>query len=136
MEFSEMINYILYIVLTIILPVVATYVVNLIKAKIKESNIVADATKNDNMTKIIEGALSDVMDAVLYINQIYVDSLKSSGNFDNDAQKNAFNQAYVEAMNMISDESKKIIEQVYGSFDKWLKLKIETSVNVAKKQQV
>lgn len=136
MEFSEMINYILYIVLTIILPVVATYAVNLIKAKIKESNIVADATKNDNMTKIIEGALSDVMDAVLYINQIYVDSLKSSGNFDNDAQKNAFNQAYVEAMNMISDESKKIIEQVYGSFDKWLKLKIETSVNVAKKQQV
>lgn len=136
MEFSEMINYILYVVLTVILPVVATYAVNLIKAKIRESNIVADATKNDNMTKIIEGALSDVMDAVLYINQIYVDSLKSSGNFDNDAQKNAFNRAYVEAMNMISDESKKIIEQVYGSFDKWLKLKIETSVNVAKKQQV
>lgn len=136
MEFSEMINYILYIVLTIILPVVATYAVNLIKAKIKESNIVVDATKNDNMTKIIEGALSDVMDAVLYINQIYVDSLKSSGNFDNNAQKNAFNRAYVEAMNMISDESKKVIEQIYGSFDKWLKLKIETSVNVAKKQQV
>lgn len=136
MEFLEMINYILYVVLTVILPVVATYAVNLIKVKIKESNIVADATKNDNMTKIIEGALSDVMDAVLYINQIYVDSLKSSGNFDNDAQKNAFNRAYVEAMNMISDESKKIIEQVYGSFDKWLKLKIETSVNVAKKQQV
>lgn len=136
MEFSELLNYILYIILTVILPVAATYAVNLIKAKIKESNIVADAAKNDNMTKIIESALSDVMDAVLYINQIYVDSLKSSGNFDNDAQKNAFNQAYVEAMNMISDESKKIIEQVYGSFDKWLKLKIETSVNVAKKQQV
>ncbi len=136
MEFSEMINYILYVVLTVILPVVATYAVNLIKAKIKESNIVADATKNENMTKIIEGALSDVMDAVLYINQIYVDALKSSGSFNKDAQKNAFNRAYVEAMNMISDESKKIIEQVYGSFDKWLKLKIETSVNVAKKQQV
>lgn len=134
MEFSEIINYILYVVLTVILPVVATYAVNLIKAKIKESNIIADATKNDNMTKIIEGALSDVMDAVLYINQIYVDSLKSSGNFDNDAQKNAFNRAYAEAMNMISDESKKVIEQVYGSFDKWLKLKIETSVNMAKRQ--
>lgn len=136
MEFSEIINYILYVVLTVILPVVATYVVNLIKAKIKESNVIADTTQNENLTKIIENALSDVMDAVLYINQIYVDSLKSSGNFDNDAQKNAFNRAYVEAMNMISDESKKIIEQVYGSFDKWLKLKIETSVNVAKKQQV
>ena len=134
MEFSEVINYVLYIVLTVILPVVATYVVNLIKAKIKESDIIADATQNENITKIIENALSDVMDAVLYINQIYVDALKSSGKFDNDAQKNAFNRAYAEALNMISEESQKVIEQVYGSFDKWLMLKIETSVNMAKRQ--
>lgn len=134
MEFSEVLNYILYVILTVILPVVATYVVNIIKAKIKESNIIADTTQNENLSKIIENTLSDVMDAVLYINQIYVDALKSSGKFDKDAQKNAFNRAYVEAMNMISDESKKIIEQVYGSFDKWLKLKIETSVNMAKRQ--
>ena len=134
MEFSEIINYTLYIVLTTILPIITAYVVNFIKTKIKESDIIADATQNENITKIIETALSDVMDAVLYINQIYVDALKSNGKFDKDAQKNAFNRAYVEAMNMISDESKKIIEQVYGSFDKWLKLKIETSVNIAKRQ--
>ena len=60
MEFSEVINYVLYIVLTVIFPVVATYVVNLIKAKIKESDIIADATQNENITKIIENALSDV----------------------------------------------------------------------------
>lgn len=136
MEFSEVLNYILYVVLTVILPVVATYAVNLIKAKIKESNIIADTTQNQNIAKIIENALSDVMDAVLYINQIYVDSLKSSGKFDKNAQEDAFNRAYAEALNLISDESKKVIEQTYGSFDKWLKLKIETSVNVAKKQQV
>ena len=134
MEFSEMLNYVLYVVLTVIMPVVATYVVNLIKAKIKESNIIADATKNEDLSKIVEGAVSDVMDAVLYINQIYVDSLKASGRFDEKAQEEAFNRAYVEAMNMISDEAKKVIEQLYGSFDKWLKLKIESSVNMAKKQ--
>lgn len=134
MEFSEMLNYVLYIVLTVILPVVAKYAVDLIKTKIKESNIIADATKNEDLSKIVEGALSDVMDAVLYINQVYVDSLKSSGKFDKEAQEEAFNRAYVEAMNMISDEAKKIIEQLYGSFDKWLKLKIESSVNMAKKQ--
>ena len=134
MEFSEMLNYVLYVVLTVIMPVVATYVVNLIKAKIKESNIIADATKNEDLSKIVEGALSDVMDAVLYINQIYVDSLKASGRFDEKAQEEAFDRAYVEAMNMISDEAKKVIEQLYGSFDKWLKLKIESSVNMAKKQ--
>lgn len=134
MEFSEILNYILYIVLTAILPVIATYTVNLIKTKIKESNVIANVTQNENISKIIENAFSDVMDAVLYINQIYVDALKSNGKFDKDAQKNAFNRAYTEALNMISDESKRVIEQTYGSFDKWLKLKIETSVNLAKKQ--
>lgn len=134
MEFSKVLNYILYIVLTAILPVVATYTVNLIKTKIKESNVIANVTQNENISKIIENAFSDVMDAVLYINQIYVDALKSNGKFDKDAQKNAFNRAYTEALNMISDESKKVIEQTYGSFDKWLKLKIETSVNLVKKQ--
>lgn len=134
MEFSEVLNYCLYIILTVIMPVVATYAVNLIKAKIRESNIIANATQNEDLSKIVEGALSDVMDAVLYINQIYVDSLKSSGKFDKEAQTEAFIRAYAEAMNMISDEAKKVIEQLYGSFDKWLKLKIESSVNTAKKQ--
>ena len=134
MEFSEMLNYVLYVVLTVIIPVVAKYAVDLIKTKIKESNIIADATKNEDLSKIVEGALSDVMDAVLYVNQVYTDSLKASGRFDKEAQEEAFNRAYVEAMNMISDEAKKVIEQLYGSFDKWLKLKIESSVNMAKKQ--
>ena len=134
MEFSEMLNYVLYIVLTVILPVVAKYAVALIKTKIHESNIIMDATHNEDLGRIVEGALSDVMDAVLYINQIYVDSLKSNGIFDKEAQEKAFNRAYVEAMNMISDEAKKVIEGLYGSFDKWLKLKIESSVNMTKKQ--
>ena len=134
MEFSELINYVLYVVLTVIIPVVATYVVNLIKAKIKESNVIEEATKNENMSNLVKDALSDVMDAVLYVNQIYTDSLKASGKFDEQAQKEAFNRAYIEAMNMISDSAKEVITEMYGSFDKWLKLKIESSVNMAKKQ--
>lgn len=132
MEFSEMLNYVLYVVLTVILPVAAKYAVDLIKAKMKESNIIADATKNENLSKIVESALSDVMDAVLYVNQIYVDSLKASGKFDKEAQEEAFRRAYTEAMNMISSEAKAAIEQLYDSFDKWLKMKIESSVNMVK----
>ena len=133
MEISEVINYILYIILTAVLPVVAAYAVSLIKAKIIESGLIADAAKNEVIGQIIESALSDVMDAVLYVNQVYTDSLKASGRFDEAAQKEAFNRAYVEAINLISDQSKKTIEQLYGSFDKWLKWKIEAAVNSAKK---
>ena len=82
MEFSEVLNYTLYTVLTAILPIIAAYAVNLLKTKIKESNLILEATKNETMAKRIENALSDVMDAVLYVNQVYTDSLKASGTFD------------------------------------------------------
>ena len=133
MEFNEVFNYVLYTVLTVILPVVATYIVNLIKAKIKESNIISESVENENVAKLIEGALSDVMDSVLYINQIYVDALKAEGKFDKEAQTTAFSKAYEEALRLISDEAKLAITKLYGSFEKWLEVKIESSVRVAKK---
>ena len=133
MEFNEMLNNVLYVVLTAILPVVATYLVNLIKVKIKESNAIEEATKNEDMSNLVKDALADVMDAVLYVNQTYTDALKKQGEFTKEAQEEAFNLAYTEAMNMISDGAKKVIEKMYGSFDKWLSLKIESSVNMAKK---
>ncbi len=135
MEFIEICNYCLYIILTMITPVIAKYAVELMKTKIKESNIIADATKNEELSKIVEGAFTDVMDSILYVNQVYTDSLKANGQFNHAAQEEAFNRAYVEAVHMISDETKKVIEQLYGSFDHWLKQKIESCVNVAKKQQ-
>ncbi len=134
MEFSEVLNYCLYIVLTVLLPVVAKYVVDLIKTKIKESTIIEEATKNENASNLVKDALSDVMDAVLYVNQTFVDSLKEKGQFTEEAWKEAKIKAYNAALLTISEESKKAINEIYGSFDKWLQLKIESSVNMAKKQ--
>lgn len=133
MELSEVLNYILYVVLTVILPVVAKYLVNFIKAKINESKVIAEATKSEEAQTLVKNALSNVMDAVLYVNQTYTDSLKANGNFDKKAQKEAFNRAYVKAVELISQGTKDVIAELYGSFSKWLELKIESSVNIAKK---
>lgn len=133
MEFNEMINNILYTVLTVITPVITYYLVSLVKSKIQESGIIKQLTENENLQKLVSDATDSVLDAVVYVNQIYVDALKKEGKFDENAQKEAFNRAYVESINMISDGSKKAIEQLYGAFDKWLQLKIETAVNVEKK---
>lgn len=134
MEFSEVLNYCLYVILTIILPVVAKYVVDLMKTKIKESNVIEEATKNENVSNLVKDALSDVMDAVLYVNQTFVDALKAKGEFTESAWAEAKQKAYNAALLTISEESKKTIDKLYGSFDKWLQLKIESSVNMAKKQ--
>lgn len=132
MEFNEMINNVLYTILTAILPVAAYYIVSLTKAKINESTIIEESVKNEIISNMIKDALSDVMDAVLHVNQTYVDSLKASGKFDNAAQNEAFLKAYTEAIMLISAGTQEIIEKVYGSFDEWLKSKIETSVKKAK----
>lgn len=134
MEFTEVLNYCLYIVLTVILPVVATYAVNLIKAKIKESTIIEETTKNENVSNLVKDALSDVMDAVLYVNQTFVDTLKKKGEFTEEAWDEAKKKAYNAAIETISEESRNAVIMMYGSFDKWLQLKIESSVNMAKKQ--
>lgn len=133
MEFQEVLNYILYVVLTIILPVIAKYIVNLIKTKIKESDVIYEATQNELTESIIKDALNNVMDAVLYVNQTYTDTLKAQGKFDEEAQKVALNTAYEKALILISDSTKAVITEAYGSFEKWLQIKIEASVSSAKK---
>ncbi|MCI9315685.1 MAG: hypothetical protein HFI57_12025 [Lachnospiraceae bacterium] len=134
MEFSELLNYLLYVVLTLILPVVAKYAVDFMKTEIKESNILEEATKNENISNLIKDALSDVMDAVLYVNQTFVDTMKAKNEFTPEAWEEAKQKAYQAALLTISEESKKVISEMYGSFDQWLQLKIEASVNMAKKQ--
>ncbi len=134
MQFSEMLDYILYIVLTAILPVTVKFAVDLVKAKIRESSIIEEATKNEIISNLIKDAMSDVMDAVLYVNQTFVDTLKSKNEFTQESWEEAKKKAYNTALVAISEESKKAISEVYGSFDKWLQLKIESSVNMAKKQ--
>ena len=117
-----------------ILPVVEKFAVDFMKTEIQESNILEEATKNENISNLIKDALSDVMDAVLYVNQTFVDTMKAKNEFTPEAWEEAKQKAYQAALLTISEESKKVISEMYGSFDQWLQLKIEASVNMAKKQ--
>lgn len=134
MDLQEVLNYCLYIILTVLLPVIAKYVVDLVKAKIQESTIIEEAAKDEATRKLVTDALSGVMDAVFYVNQTFVDILKAKGEFTEEAWETARKKAYNTALLTISEEAKKVITQIYGSFDQWLQLKIESSVNMAKKQ--
>ena len=132
MSFTEMIQYILYIVLTAILPVAAKYTVNFIQSRIRDSAFIEEAAKTEARSILIKDALSDVMDAVLYVNQTFVDTLKARGEFTQSAWEEAKQKAYNAALLSVSEESKKAVASVYGSFDNWLQLKIEASVQAAK----
>lgn len=133
MEFKEFVNNLLFTVLTVSIPAILPYLISFIKSQITKSTIVTELTKNENLNTVINTALSNIADSVMYVNQIYVNSLKQSGEFNEQAQKDAFKLAYNEALKLISEEAKDIIEKTYGSFEEWVYLQIEVAVNNAKK---
>lgn len=133
MSLNELLTNLLYTVITVAVPILLAQIIPFIKAKVNQSNIITEVTKSENLNNIINTAICNVMDAVLYVNQIYVSSLKKSGEFNEQSQKDAFKLAYQEAVKLISDEAKSLIEKTYGSFEEWIYLQIEVAVNNAKK---
>lgn len=127
MNLNELLNSLLFALLTVAIPFVLNQIVPYIKVLIKKQNIINDNT-------ILSNALDDVMDAVLYVNQIYVDALKKEGTFTEQAQSEAFKLAYNEAIKVMSAEAKEIISKTNESVDEWLYKQIEIAVNNAKKQ--
>lgn len=127
MNLNELLNSLLFALLTVAIPFVLNQIVPYIKVLIKNQNIINDNT-------ILSNALDDVMDAVLYVNQIYVDALKKEGAFTEQAQSEAFKLAYNEAIKVMSEEAKEIISKTNESVDEWLYKQIEIAVNNAKRQ--
>lgn len=73
-------------------------------------------------------AATIVADAVKATFQTYVDSLKKTGGFTADAQKEALERARQTALAAMSDGVKKYIQDTYGDIDAWLNTLIEANV--------
>ena len=83
-------------------------------------------TKNETLNKSLTIAEEIVGKVVPFINQTYVDQLKSDGKFDAKAQAEAFRLAVEESKKLIKPDIIKLINEVYGDFDEWLTLTIES----------
>ena len=93
----------------------------------------AGEIKNEQAQSLVLQAISIVEQAVLYVMQTYVDSLKRSGAFDKEAQYNALTMAKEKAHALISDDMVKAIESGYGGFETWLDTRIEQTVRETKR---
>lgn len=112
------INDILYMLLTVALPLVLRYAYQLVAAKLAD-------------TKYAE-AVNDVWTAVSYVNQTFVDSLKASGSFDEEAAQAAFEKAKTAALDIMKDSTYEWLEKTYVDVDAWFTVQIESAVNSAK----
>lgn len=120
------------LVLAVVLPAVAM-TVKVIAKSAKEycDKLIADKT-NGNTETMLTYLNSVVHQCVVTVTQIYVDSLKSQGAFDEAAQKIAFNKAKDMVIALLSHSAKEFINEHYGDVNLWLDSKIEETVQETK----
>lgn len=133
MDIKEFIHEVLYIVATGILPLLAVYIVSLLKVKIKEQTT---NLEDEQLEKYINAATDIIGQVVIDVNQTFVDSLKRSGAFTSEAAVEAKNLAVEKCKQLISDNSKQAIEIMYNDFELYLNSKIEELVRESKEEFV
>lgn len=129
MDFNEVLTVIFKVVIIPVLPVAVAYLIAYLRAKKEE---LTNSMNNQVVASVLSEAGDAVMQAVEYVSQTYVDSLKKQGKFDGDAQKVAFAQAKEIALQLLTEDAKQMITDLYGDITVWLDTKIEQTVKEQK----
>ncbi|MFA7584446.1 MAG: hypothetical protein WCZ46_13025 [Proteiniphilum sp.] len=126
---NELLMTIIQAVIIPAIPIVVAYLVKLLKAKTEQT---ATKISNELVRQYLQEAIDSVLQAVTYVSQTYVDSLKKQGKFDAEAQKIAFNTAKDIALQLLTEDAKNLITDLYGDLTVWLDTKIEQTVKEQK----
>ena len=129
MDWNKLLMDILFLAITVVLPIITRYIIVFINTKIAEKTA---KIEDENLKKYIEAATQAVSLAVISVQQTYTDSMKASGKFDKEAAIVAKRLALNKAKSIITAESKKYVEMLYGDFESWIDQSIETMVRESK----
>ena len=84
--------------------------------------------KDEKAKALLEKANGIVLDAVRSVFQTYVESLKSSGSFDSQAQSIALGKAKAIIESELTEDLKAFIAESYGDVAGWIGNAIEASI--------
>lgn len=125
MDYKVFTQELLYLVATCILPILTTYIVTLIKVKIKENT---SNLENKQLQNYIDAATDIIGSVVIEVNQTFTDSLKKAGKFTAESAAEAKQMAIDKCNQLISEKSKEAIIVVYNDFETYLNNQIEAMV--------
>ena len=118
-----------YAVVIVVVPILAKYAISYLASKKSE----VDA-KTDSI--VFQDTISDAIDLVQrvvdMVSQTYVESLKKSGNFTEEAQKIAFNEALTTIKNLLDDSTRELLQTTYSDLDSWIKVQVESYIQSKK----
>ena len=124
----------LYMVIIAGVPTIVLILRRYFDAKIDQIQENNKVLSNQKLTEYVDMAQDIVGTIVTAVSQTYVDTLKSSGKFNQEAQIQAKNQAVNKAKVLINDTLKQAVRVLYGDFDTWLDAVIEKFVKEGKQQ--
>lgn len=116
-----LLNILATVVICIVLPLISFLGVKL-------TQWLNNKIKDEKGQALIGQAVDIVLNAVRSVFQTYVESLKNSGNFTNEAQKIAFNLAKSLVLKQLSEDAKNYISKNYGDLEEWIRNQIEASI--------
>lgn len=109
-----------------LLGILTAYLIQIIKVKAAELS-----TKTDNalLQKYIDMLSTTITNCVIATNQTYVNVLKDEGEFDLEAQKEAFKMVYQQVIKTLQGEAYDYLNSVYTDLDAYITSMIEAQVN-------
>ena len=130
MDWNMFITDIFKIVILPLSGILVSYFVKWVNVKTTEM-----ATNTDNqLAQKYLNILNDIVsNAVIAVNQTYVNVLKEDDAFDLEAQKKAFNKAYQYVITTLSEEGTKVLSELVGDLGEYITIQIEAEVNRGKK---
>lgn len=126
---SELIAQIFQICILPLLGILTTFIVKFVTAKI---NAIKADNKNELQNKYLTILNNTITDCVIATNQTYVESLKASGSFDMEAQKQAFNLTLTSVLTILNDDAKEVLTEAIGDLNVYISQKIEAEVKIVK----
>lgn len=124
-----MVETILKICVLPILIVLTKFIIDYLAAKRDE---IKAETDNEIAQKYIDLIYETVKKCVLATSQTFVDSLKANGEFDEEAQKEAFKRTMDAVLLILSDDAKEYITEMTGDLEVYLTQLIEAQVHLYK----
>lgn len=116
-----------------LLGILTKYLIDFLSAKRVEIKHKAD---NELAKKYTDMIYDTITSCVIATNQTYTESLKQSGDFDVESQKQAFQKTMEAVLAVLTEDAKDYISSTTGDLNVYLTQLIEKEVNKNKKEAI
>lgn len=136
MEILEAFKEIAYLIIIGAGTAIVGYGLNIINNKIdKEQENNDKLAEQEKINYWIDEGQRIITDAVKYVSQTYVDSLKKAGAFTKEAQVEAKEKCIERIKSLLSTEGRAYLTKIYKNLDVYIDTKLEAAVGDNKKER-